>query len=166
MPKNSILGVETETANEEGVVLFNSEKAAEIIAQQKPMDPQVIARVRANLEKKGIYIVQDEDGDAYVISQGSEAVVMYEGGSETTIVMHTNISASGFFEELIHIGQLQSGRAIIYDKENEIEMEIEAKERLIKNQCAYEITDFEVAELTKSLNSYRIRLDEMRRVRG
>ena len=37
-----------------------------------------------------------------------------------------------------------SGRADYDSIENRIEMEIEAKERLIRNQRAYGITDFEV----------------------
>ena len=46
IPKNGILGAGTESANDEGVVLFNSEKSAEIIAKQKPMDSKVIERVK------------------------------------------------------------------------------------------------------------------------
>ena len=167
MPKNGILGAGTESANDEEVEVFHSQKSLEILAKQKPMeDLETIARVKENLEKKGIYIVQDEEGDRYVESQGYEAVVLYQGDDELTIVMHTNISASGFYEELIHIGQIQSGRAIPYDKENEIEMEIEAKERLIKNKDAYKITDYEVEVLTAHLNSYKIQLDELRMGRG
>ena len=41
-------------------------------------------------------------------------------------------------------------------------MEIEAKERLIKNQRAYGITDFEVNVLIEALESYKIRLEKLR----
>ena len=154
MLKIGIIVAGAESANDEGAEVFNSQKSLEILTKQKPMeDLETIARVKANLEKKGIYIVQGEEGDRYLESQGFEAVVLYQGGDELTIVMHTNISASGFYEELCHIGQLQSGRAIPYDKENEIVMEIEAKERLIKNKDAYKITDYEVELLTGHLNS-------------
>ena len=159
MHKSGILGAGTESANDEGVVLFYSEKAAEIIAKQEPIDPKVIQRVNASLEKQGGIIVQSEEIDRYLVANGREASTFTDG----MIWMHTEVSASGFFEELIHYGQIINGRAEYGNDENELLMEIEAKERLIKNRRAYGITDFEVEMLAEALNSYKIQLDDLRR---
>ena len=101
--ENGILGAEIESANEEGAVLLNSEKAAAIITKQKPMNPEVIARVKASLEKQGGIIVQSEEIDRYLVKNGREASTYTDG----MIWMHTEVSASGFFEELIHYGQIR-----------------------------------------------------------
>ena len=142
---------------------FNSEKSLEILSKQKPMDPEVIARVKANLEKKGIPLVQSEEMDRYLLSRGSEGVTFY---GEPLIVLHTNASASGFYEELIHLGQILDGRAKENDEENKIMLEIDAKQRLIKYRRAYGLTDFEVEITTESLNDNLEKLDDLRRVGG
>ena len=72
-----------------------------------------------------------------------------------------NVSASGFYEELIHYGQLKSGRAVEGNAENQLLMEIEAQERLIKYQKAYKITDYEVEILKDNLNDYNIKLENL-----
>ena len=142
--------------------MFDSEKAADIIAKQEPMDPEVIERVKTAVEKQGGIIVQSEEIDRYLERNGREASTFTDG----MMWMHTKVSASGFFEELIHYGQIMSGRAEYGNEENRLLMEIEAKERLIRNRRAYGITDFEVEVLTEALNSYRIQLRELRRVGG
>ena len=76
--------------------------------------------------------------------------------------MHTNVSASGFYEELIHYGQIKSGRAIENNVANNILMEIEAKKRLIKYQKAYKITDYEINITKNVLQYYEIMLDKIR----
>ena len=158
MPKNGILRAGTESTNEEGVMLLNSEKAAEIIAKQKPMDPKVIERVKTSLEKQGGIIVQSEEIDSYLVRSGREASTFTDG----MIWMHTEVSASGFYEELIHYGQIKSGRVDFDSVKSIIQMEIEAKERLIRNQRAYGITDYEVTVLTEALESYKLQLEELR----
>ena len=93
----------------------------------------------------------------YVIFTGKEAAVF----SDTLIAMHTKVSASGFFEELIHLGQVKSGRTIQGNDINNILMEIEAQERLIKYQKAYKITDYEVGVLQQNLENYKIILKNL-----
>ena len=140
-------------------MMLSSKKAAEIINTQKPIDKEVFERVKESLAKKGIAIHQSEESDKWLISKGAEAVTFSDG----TIVMHTNVSASGFFEELIHYGQIKNGRSIAGDIENNILLEIEAKERLIKNRKAYGITDYEIEVLTDGLNYYKIELEKIRK---
>jgi hypothetical protein len=84
---------------------------------------------------------------------------------ENTIWMHTNVSASGMFEELIHIGQLRRG-IDPYDFATNLEMEIEAKERLLKYSKAYGISEYEKRILTDSLEYYKIKLSEARKTKG
>ena len=138
---------------------FATEKSEEIIRNQKPMDTKTISRVKNALSKKGIVLEQSADFDKYLIRSGKEAVIFSDG----MIVMHTKVSASGFYEELIHYGQIKNGRAIYGDEKNMLLMEIEAKERLIRYQKAYKITDYEVDVLQNTLNSYKIQLEELSR---
>ena len=158
MRKNGIIGTDGEQ-----MIKFSSEKVAEIIAKQKPMDVEIIERVRDNLEKKGIPLVQSEEMDRYLLSRGSEGVTFY---GEPVIGLHTNASASGFFEELIHLGQILDGRAKENDMENKLMLEIEAKQRLLKNRLAYGLTDFEVEVTTQSLNNYLRQLEDFRKAGG
>ena len=139
--------------------MLHSEKIAEIINAQKPVDKVILNRVKKALEKKGVSLHQSEKTDEWLISKGAEAVTFSDG----TIVMHTNVSASGFFEELTHYGQIINGRAIAGDIENNILMEIEAKERLIKHRKAYGITDYEVEVLAVGLDYYKMELQNLRK---
>ena len=140
--------------------MLYSEKAREIIYTQRPVDKGLFDRVKKSLANKGVVIQQSEELDAWLISKGVEAITCSDGCS---IIMHTKVSASGFFEEIIHYGQIKSGQAIWGDKENVILMEIEAKERLIKYRKAYNITDFEVEVLTNVLSYHKV---ELKRLRG
>ena len=114
-------------------MFFHSDKAKEIIHLQKQMDSDTVHRVKASLAKRGVILEQSAQWDKYLISRGVEALTYSDG----TMVMHTKVSASGFFEELIHYGQIRSGRASYGDEMNLLLMEIEAKERLIKNRKGY-----------------------------
>jgi hypothetical protein len=49
------------------------------------------------------------------------------------------------------------------NKENMILMEIEAQEKLLRNQKAYRITQFEAEILTNNLNWYKIQLDDLKK---
>ena len=140
-------------------IMMFIDKAAEIIGKQKPIDTVIVDRVRKSLARKGATLHQSAESDEWLISKGAEAVTFSDG----TIIMHTAVSASGFFEELIHYGQIRSGRAVAGDIENNILMEIDAKERLIKHRITYGITDFEVNVLTEGLDFYKMELENIRK---
>ena len=142
--------------------MLNSEKTADIINAQKPIDQAILGRVKKALARKGVILHQSRDTDEWLVSKGAEAVTF----SDCTIVMHSNVSASGFFEELIHYGQIMSGRAMTGNIENNILMEIEVKERLIKHRQAYGITDYEVRILTDMLDYYRMELENVGKAGG
>ena len=137
--------------------MFISEKAAEIMNNQQPMDTIVVKRVKKVLAEKGVVLEQSAELDKWLISKGAEAITFSNGD----IIMHTNVSASGFYEELIHYGQLKNGRAILENEKNNLLLEIEAKERLLKYQKAYKITDYEIEVLTNVLNNYKMRLENI-----
>jgi len=139
-------------------IMLISEKAQEAIEKQEQISPVIIERVKKSLAEKGIALDQSEETDKWLISKGAEAVTFSDG----TIVLHTKASASGLFEELIHYGQVKSGRAILGDDKNNLIMEIEAKERLIKYRNAYKITDYEIEILTEVLNDYKTLLKNMK----
>ena len=138
-------------------MLFDSEKAREIIESQTPMDDARVHRVRECLASKGIVLEQSVELDQYLISNGKEAITFSDG----TMVMHTKVSASGFYEELIHYGQIRSGRVKHGDEGNRLMLEIEAQERLLKCQKAYKITEYEVGVLTENLNQYKLMLERL-----
>jgi len=138
--------------------MLNSEKAIEIINTQVPMDTAVIKRVKNNLAKKGVLLEQSEEIDKNLIKRSREAVVYAPGN---IILMHTKVSASGFYEELIHYGQIKSGKFDIYSPIDVVKMEIEAQKKLIKYKKAYKITDYEIEVLKNNLKWYVNKLKEL-----
>jgi len=139
--------------------LLHSEKSREIIEKQVPIDKAIVERVKKALARKGVVLEQSSEWDRHLIMTGREAITYSDG----TIVMHNRVSASGFFEELIHYGQVRSGRAVYGDEENMLLMEIEAQKRLLAFRGAYKITPFEVEILTNNLNWYTIQLENLRK---
>jgi len=139
------------------IMVFNSEKARKIIEAQTPMDTETIDRVKEALSRKGTTLAQSDEIDEYLIRNGKEASTFTDG----TIIMHTRVSASGFYEELIHYGQLKNAKVIHGSEQSRLLMEIEAQERLIKHQKAYKITDYEIELLRENLKIYQIELKEL-----
>lgn len=74
----------------------------------------------------------------------------------------SKLSASGMYEELIHLTQINKMQTPISDgKAFFIELaqkEIDAKEKLLRNSRAYGITDYEIDIIKNSINDYQQRL--------
>ena len=143
------------------VVIFfvlSSEKAKKIINKQQPISRDIVNRVKNKLAERGVVLEQSEEIDKNLVKRSREAVV-YEPGD--IILMHTRVSASGFYEELIHYGQLKRRGFNTSSPVDVIKMEIEAQEKLIKYRRAYKITDEEIEILTKNLNWYLTKLSEL-----
>jgi len=138
-------------------MILQSLKAREIIENQIPIDEETVSRVKTALAKKGVVLAQSAELDEYLMNCGREASIF----SDNTIIMHTKVSASGFFEELIHYGQVKSGRAVLGNEENRLMLEIEAQERLIKHCTSYRITDYEIQILRENLDAYRHQLNKL-----
>jgi len=137
-------------------MMLKSEKAREIINKQKLMDIAVIKRVKEALAKKGVILDQSEEWDRFLLQRNAEAVTLAPGD---VIIMHTKVSASGFYEEIIHYGQLKRGNVNTESKMDVIIKEIEAQEKLINYQKAYKITDYEIEILKDNLKNYKIKLE-------
>lgn len=77
--------------------------------------------------------------------------------------MHTKISASGLFEELIHFAQIKKYGPDISEIQNCL-CEIEAKEKLLRNVKCYGITDYEVKIIKQSIEFYKEKLEKLKGV--
>jgi hypothetical protein len=137
--------------------MLYSQKTKDIISKQKPISIKIVKQVKDNLSKKGVVLEQSEEIDKILILHGKEAVVYAPGN---TILMHTKVSASGFYEELIHYGQFKRGGFDISSPKDILELEIETQEKLIKFRKAYKIPDEEIQILTENLDWYKMKLEE------
>jgi len=112
-----------------------------------PMEEDEFNRIKAAFERKGNIMVQSTDADRHLDNLDANAstigsdIILFRSGSPPT--------RSEIFEELIHTSQNRTGRAT---GTNWVEMEIEAKQRLIRNQRVYRIPDLENADTLKHLN--------------
>ncbi|MCQ2595970.1 MAG: hypothetical protein MJ196_11980 [Treponemataceae bacterium] len=143
-----------ELIKEERKMLFFSEKAKEILSKQKPVNKEVLNRIKEAFKKIGYSIEQNEEIDAYLERTGREATILSSGD----IMMHSNVSAYGLFEELIHWGQIRKYGTNISRIQNCL-CEIEAKEKLLKNAKAYGITEYEIEVTKESLLFYKKQLE-------
>ncbi|MBT2288844.1 hypothetical protein J7E73_06760 [Paenibacillus albidus] len=113
-----------------------------------PMDADKFNRMKNAFEKQGGLIVKEEEALPLLNYHGVEASTL----DATTIAFRPNPSTSAVFEEFIHATQYRTGRA---NGTNIIEMEIEAKEKLIKFRKAYGIPNFETRDTIQQLREYR-----------
>ena len=130
---------------------FNRDDTSDGMQQ---MDERRFERIKTAFERRGGMIISSPDIDRRLNNVGAEASTL----NQSTILLKSGRipSASAMFEELIHSAQYRTGRAT---GDNWVDMEIEAKAMLIRNQIAYGITDEE----------HRItlmQLEELRRMKG
>lgn len=121
-----------------------------------PMDPEKFNRMKNAYEKQGGLIIPEHEAVPLLNYHGTEASTL----NATTIAFRPNPSASAVFEEFIHATQYRTGRAT---GSNILEMEIEAKEKLIRYRKAYEIPNSETKVTIKHLREYRKQLEEQQR---
>lgn len=132
-----------------------SEKSEEILDKQKLVDPSLLNSVTNRLKEQGITVWMDDEADKFLNRGGAEATIMYPD----IVIFHSKLSASGMYEELIHLAQIRKlGRE---PTATEIaQMEIEAKEKLLRNSKAYGITEYEQEIVKDSIVYYTKLLDE------
>jgi len=98
------------------------------------MDEKRFERIKVAFERNGGVIVSSPELDKHLDSRGADAATFNE---DTIIIRSGQIpSATAMFEELIHTTQYRTGRA---NGSNWMQMEIEAKQKLVRNQKAYGI---------------------------
>ncbi len=132
-----------------------SEKSEEILAKQKLVDPLLLNNVTNRLKEQGITVWMDDEADRFLNRGGAEVTIMYPD----TVIFHSKLSASGMYEELIHLAQIRKlGREPTTIEITQ--MEIEAKEKLLRNSKAYGITEYEQEIIKDSIAYYTKLLDE------
>ena len=137
---------------------FNSEKSLEILNNQEKVNPSQFSKVRKRLIELGYTVQCDVETDKLLEHWGKEAFVMPTNDGKAIIFYHTKTSASGMFEELIHLTQLKKiDIKTGVDKAQKLlicKNEIDAKKKLLKNTDAYGITNYEVGVIKDSINYY------------
>jgi|GEM_PF-554246 len=113
-----------------------------------PMNSEKFNKIKNAFEKQGGLIVPPEEALPLLNYHGAEASTL----NANTILFRENPTTSSVFEEFIHATQYRTGRAT---GNNIIEMEIEAKEKLIKFRKQYGIPNSETRDTIKQLKEYR-----------
>ena len=122
------------------------------------MDERRFNTIKAGLKKRGIDIIQDADGDAFLKHMGAEAITMSDGA---TIIFQSGRvpSASAVFEEIIHTTQIKKNGMVssagdVKEKIEYLSREIEANEKVLKYKKAYGLTDNDVESIQDNLAKY------------
>ena len=111
-----------------------------------PMDENKFNKIKSSFTINGGVIDSSPDIDNHLNRLDADAGTL---NANTIIIRHNAVpTASAMFEELIHTAQYRSGKAT---GDNWIDMEIEAKRKLIKYQKQYEIPDSENETTKKQL---------------
>ena len=120
------------------------------------VDGVLLEKVVKNLRKQDITVWMDNEADRFLNLGGAEATTMYPN----VIVFHSKLSASGMYEELVHLAQIRKlGREPTNIEK--IKLEIEAKEKLLRNKKSYGITDYEENVIKDSINHYSKLLEKI-----
>jgi hypothetical protein len=129
----------------------------------EPINPADLARMKAAFEKNGGSILSNEDIDAYLAWRARQMGASNVGGvtrNAKEIDLPTNATRTAVFEEFIHTAQFRTGRfnelvAKYGNAEAERLLEIEAAEKLIKNQKAWNLPQNEIDAVVKRLEQLR-----------
>ena len=125
--------------------------------QHIPVDSERFARMQLAFERQGGIIQRSSENDVYLDWQGAGAST--SNAKEISFRSDREPTTTEVFEEFIHTAQFRQGRL---SSSNRIEMEIEAKEKLIKNQKAYKIPEHEHINTLKQLEQYKNALNQKR----
>lgn len=130
------------------------------------MDEQQFAKIKEGLEKQGISVIQDVDGDAFLKAMNAEAMTLSDG-SAIIFQSGRTPSASAVFEETIHSTQIRKNGMIttsgdVSSTMEYLNREIEANEKLLKNKDAYKLTELDVESVQENLNMYYEKLKEVK----
>lgn len=123
-----------------------------------PMDEKRFKKMSSGLEKNGVAVIQDEEGDRYLTAMVAEAMTLSDG-SAVIFQSGRTPSASAVFEEVIHTTQIRKRGTIdsYGDDESKAEQlyrEIEAGEKMLKHQNAYGLTKEDVESIKENLDFY------------
>ena len=122
----------------------------------EPMPKKQLQKIVKAFRKQGGLIQMNDSTDAYLDYKKAEAIT-YDA---KTILIKQKPGRAAVFEELIHAAQYREGRNDGTYR-SRLQCEIEAQEKLLKNQKAYQLTQQEVKQTQKALNSYQSELKKL-----
>ena len=107
-------------------------------------------RIKNAFERNGGIIDSSPELDRHLETLKADAATF----DATTIIVKSDRTptATAMFEELIHTAQYRTGRA---NGANWIQMEIEAKEKLVRYQKQYGITDAENTQTARQITALK-----------
>ncbi|MBR5874542.1 MAG: hypothetical protein IKY90_07420 [Oscillospiraceae bacterium] len=124
-----------------------------------PMDASKYAKLKANLQKKGVTVLQATGDDlAYMQVFGAEAT--YGGG----YIMHIGEipSASALYEEIIHWTQaVKYGELSSTDPVELCAREVAANRKLLRNGYAYGFDDVDFEDIERNLATWESKFEEL-----
>lgn len=129
------------------------------------MNRERFLKIKNNLQSRGISIIQDKDGDAFLTAMNAEAMTLSDG-SAIIFKSGTIPSASAMFEEIIHVTQIKNNGALItYGTEDAtkeyLRREIEANEKVLRYAKAYGLTDKDIESTSRNLENYNKQWNEV-----
>jgi len=122
------------------------------------MDETKFNKMKKNLEKQGVAVIQDADGDDFLKGMNAEAITLSDGSA--VVFQSGRIpSASAVFEETIHVSQIRKKGMIKSTSAEQANIEyltreIEASEKLLQHQKAYGLTEKDVESVKENLDKY------------
>ena len=124
-----------------------------------PMDASKYAKLKSNLQKKGVTVMQANGDDlAYMQAFGAEAT--YGGG----YIMHIGEipSASALYEEIIHWTQaVKYGELTSTDPVELCAREVAANRKLLENGYAYGFDDVDFEDIERNLATWESKFEEL-----
>ncbi len=149
-----------------GIIKETGYTKPKINAEDIPsMDKKRFNKIKTNLEKNGIKVIQDSEGDSFLKAMNAEAMTLSDG-SAVIFQSHKVPSASACFEEIIHITQIRNnGMISSVGTDNAyieyLHREIEANEKVLRYSKAYGLTELDKKSVQINLNGYKQKLKEV-----
>lgn len=121
----------------------------------EPMPKKQFQRIVKRFKTQGGLIQYNDEIDAYLRNKNAEAIT-YDA---TLILIRQNLGRASVFEELIHTAQYRNGRN---DGSylSRLRCEIEAQEKLLQYAKIYKLTQPEILQTQRALESYQNELDD------
>ena len=121
----------------------------------EPMPKKQFQRIVKRFKTQGGLIQYNDEIDVYLRNKNAEAIT-YDA---TLILIRQNPGRASVFEELIHTAQYRNGRN---DGSylSRLRCEIEAQEKLLQYAKIYKLTQPEILQTQRALESYQKELDD------
>ena len=150
-----------ENAVEGGIITPEGLMRKKSVSRIEPMPKKQFHRIKRAFSKQGGKILMDSEAQKILeLNQASGLTV-----NEKTILFVKKPSRADVFEELIHVGQFRKGNVRISYLDN-LEREIEAKQKLLRFSKAYKLTDREIEDTKQLLDKHIAERDRFIREKG